>query len=92
MCWDFVQNETQVIEVTYFGKQTYLLSDTQPFLMFLTDNTLHLILRFSREKVEVKKIEKKKIILFCKSRLLKKLASIRVDQVFLFSSQFNLNL
>lgn len=60
MCWDFVQNETQVIEVTYFGKQTYLLSDTQPFLMFLTDNTLHLILRFSREKAEVKKIEKKK--------------------------------
>lgn len=59
MCWDFVQNETQVIEVTYFGKQTYLLSDTQPFLMFLTDNTLHLILRFSREKAEVKKIEKK---------------------------------
>ena len=49
-CGDFVQNETQVIQVTYFGKQMYLLSDTQPFLMFLTDNTLHLFLKIFKRK------------------------------------------
>ena len=87
-CGDFVQNETQVIQVTYFGKQMYLLSDTQPFLMFLTDNTLHLFLKIFKRKSGDEKDRKKIIILFCKSRLLKKLASIRVDQVFLFSSQF----
>ena len=35
--------------LTYYGKQ-YLLPDTQPFLMFLTINTLHLIINIFQEK------------------------------------------